>query len=165
MTISTDTKNITKIVRSILQRNEIDNLQLEIELVNAWNIYVNGREEGYTPAQVRERIAGEYNELGYSANGQVKNIMRQRFMDCMGVDFGSEDNTEWNTLLDFLVKADLKGEKIEAFALWCKNDPYNSPKKHQIAQTPLLVKQTWRGAFVKVESTNTEREQGRGFYA
>lgn len=164
MTPSTDTKNITKIVRSILQANKIDNLQLEVELVNVWNRYVNGREEGQNPAQVRERIAAEYNELGYSENGQNRNIIRQSFMDCMGIDFGSEDNQDWRTLLDFLVLSDSRGQSIKTYAEWCKNDPYNSPKKNQIAQKPLLVKQTWRSAFARVEEVKpqvTEIEEWR----
>jgi hypothetical protein len=70
-------------------------------------------------------------------------------MDVMGLDFGSEDNTDWSDLLTFLVKAAAQGQTIKAYAEWCTADPYNSPKKHQIAQKPLLVKQTWPSAFVK----------------
>ena len=27
------------------------------------------------------------------------------------------------------------------------SDPYNSPKKHQIANNPLIIKKTWASAF------------------
>ena len=154
MTISTDTKNIRKIVRVILERNGIyalgiDDLRLEVELFSAWVRYVNARDEGLTPAESRQKIADEFTETGQSAAGQNRNIVRQEFMDVMGLDFGSEDNTDWSDLLTFLVKAAAQGQTIKAYAEWCTADPYNSPKKHQIAQKPLLVKQTWPSAFVK----------------
>jgi hypothetical protein len=153
MTPSTDHKNIEKIVRAILQRNGIDfssSLQLEVELVGEFHRYVTAREEGLTPAEARLRIANEFNELGQSAHGQERNITRQEFMDVMQMEFGSEDHTDWNTLLDFLVKAKAKGQTIQKFAEWCSLDPYNSPKAHQIAEKPLLVKQVWNRAFATI---------------
>ena len=132
MTISTDTKNIRKIVRVILERNGIyalgiDDLRLEVELFSAWVRYVNARDEGLTPAESRQKIADEFTETGQSAAGQNRNIVRQEFMDVMGLDFGSEDNTDWSDLLTFLVKAAAQGQTIKAYAEWCTADPYNSP--------------------------------------
>jgi len=150
MTLSTDKKNISQIVRGILQGNGVDNLKLEIDIIAAWHKYVTVREDGLTPAESRMRIAKEYNELGFSAKGQERNILRQEFMDVMHIDFGGEDSADWSALLDHLVKAKAKGETIQKYSEWCKADPYNSPKIHQIAQKPLLVKQTWAAAFVPV---------------
>ena len=64
MTISTDTKNVKKIVRAILERNGIyalgiDDLKLEVELFSEWVRYVNARDEGLTPAESRRRNAAE----------------------------------------------------------------------------------------------------------
>jgi hypothetical protein len=46
MTTGTDNRNIKQIVKSILQNNQVDNLKLEVDLVSAWNRYVNEREDG-----------------------------------------------------------------------------------------------------------------------
>ncbi len=157
MTLSTDNKNITKIVRGILQGNGIDNLKVEIDIISAWHRYMTIREDGLTPAESRLQIASEYDELGFSKRGQERNIVRQEFEDVMKIDFGGEDSADWSELLTFLVKAREKGETIYTFAKWCKDDPFNSPKIHQIAQKPLMVKQTWRNAF------SVEQTKNKGF--
>jgi pyruvate-formate lyase len=156
MTLSTDKKNIEKIVRGILQSNGIDNFKLEIDLSSAWHRYVTTREGGLTPAESRLQIAQEYNEIGFSAKGQERNQLKQEFMDVMKIDFGGEDSADWTSLLDHLVKAKAKGETIQTFAEWCKKDPFNSPKIHQIAQKPLLVKQVWAAAFIQPETKSRE---------
>lgn len=156
MTKSTDKKNIEKIVVGILESNSIDNLKLQIDLVSAWWRYVAAREDGMTPAESRERIAAEFDSLGFSSAGQERNQVRQEFQDVMRLDFGSEDNAEWKILLNFLVERKREGENIAQYLKWCKDDPYNSPKLHQIAVKPLLVKQTWRMAFYKAEEESLE---------
>jgi len=156
MTLSTDKKNIEKIVRGILELNKVDNLRLEIDIVCAWHKYVTQREGGLTPAESRLQIMGEYNELGISAKGQERNQMKQEFMDVMKLDFGGEDSADWSILLTFLIDAKSKGETIQQFADWCKADPYNSPKLHQIAQKPLLVKQVWRSAFSRPQTSGRD---------
>lgn len=156
MTNSTDKKNIGKIVKAILQGNDIDNLKAEIDLIEVWWRYVTEREEGLSPAEVREGITKEFNEAGYSERGQQINITRQEFMDIMKIEVG--DSTDWNSLIDFLVKAKAKGETIQKFADWCKADPFNSPKVHQIAQKPLLVKTVWASAFVKQDNNKQSLE-------
>ena len=157
MTIGTDSRNVKKIIQSLFAKYHIDAFQLEIDLFNVWMRYMNEREEGLTPAQARERIAAEFDSLGYSQAGQERNKVKQEFMDVMRLDFGSEDNTDWNTLLNFLVERKAAGEHITQYLEWCKRDPYNSPKLHQIAQKPLLVKQTWRGAFTVFQTTGKDR--------
>jgi hypothetical protein len=159
MTLSTDKKNIEKIVRGILLSNGIDNLKLEIDISSAWHRYVTVREDGFTPAESRLQIAKEYDMLGFSKAGQERNIIRQEFEDVMKIDFGGEDSQDWTELLNHLVAAKAKGENIQTFADWCKADPFNSPKIHQIAQKPLLVKQTWRNAFVPKEQKYNPNEE------
>jgi hypothetical protein len=158
MTLSTDKKNIEKIVKAILQNNGIDNLKAEIDISSAWHRYLTEREEGLTPAETRLKITAEFNPLGFSERGRKKrNQIKQEFMDVMMIEFGGEDSTDWSSLLDHLVKASEKGETIRTYAEWCKADPYNSPKTHQIAQKPLLVKMTWNAAFIK-QDKQTESE-------
>ncbi len=164
MTIGTDSRNVKKIIQSLMQKYQVDNLALEIDLFNVWMRYMNEREDGLTPAEAREKIAKEFDPLGFSQAGQERNQVKQEFMDVMRLDFGSEDNTDWNTLLNFLVERKAAGEHITQYLEWCRRDPYNSPKLHQIAQKPLLVKQTWRGAFSSNPEQNSNRKEGEGFY-
>lgn len=160
MTKSTDKKNIEKIVAGILESNSIDNLKLQIDLVSAWWRYVTAREDGLTPAEVRQKIAAEFDSLGFSSVGQERNQVRQEFQDVMRLDFGSEDNEDWKILLNFLVERRREGESITQYLKWCKDDPYNSPKLHQIAQNPLLVKQTWKAAFYKADDGQSLEDLG-----
>lgn len=151
MTKGTDSRNIERIVRGILSANGIDDLKLEVDLCTAWKRYVNERDAGETPATARDRIADEYPDGIYfgSEYGRERMQLRQEFMDIMQMDFG--DDTKWDALLDHLQRAKAKGESIKTFAEWCNKDPYNSPKKHQIAQNPLLVKSVWKSAFLSPE--------------
>lgn len=160
MTIGTDSRNVKKIIQSLFAKYHVDAFQLEIDLFNVWMRYMNEREDGLTPAEAREKIAAEYDPLGHSAKGQERNQVKQEFMDIMRLDFGSEDNQDWNTLLNFLVERKQDGEHISRYAEWCKSDPYNSPKLHQIAQKPLLVKQTWRGAFHEEKTSSSLEDMG-----
>ena len=164
MTIGTDSRNVKKIIQSLFAKYHVDAFQLEIDLFNVWMRYMNEREDGLTPAEAREKIAAEYDPLGHSARGQERNQVKQEFMDIMHIDFGSEDNQDWNALLNFLVERRAAGQYIAQYLEWCKRDPYNSPKLHQIAQKPLLVKQTWRGAFSSNPEQNSNRKEGEGFY-
>lgn len=145
MTKSTDTKNITAIVKGILQRNYVaDNLQLEIDLVSAWKRYLFEREDGLTPAETREKIV---NELGFFGTAHTdKARMMQLLMDTLGVEV-DENKPEWITVINFCLEAEKKNQTVSAYRAWMNSDPYNSPKKHQIAQNPLLIKQTWLSAF------------------
>lgn len=152
MTKSTDTKNITTIVKGILKRNYIDNLQVEIDLIAAWKRYLFEREDGETPAQTRLKITSEYSP-GFMDQAR----MTQEIMDTLGVEV-SLDSSEWQTVISFCLGAEKRGETIKAFRLWMNDDPYNSPKKHQIAQSPLIIKKTWRSAFENVRGEHKTDE-------
>lgn len=156
MTTGTDSRNVKKIIQSILQKYSIDNLKLEIDLFGAWMRYMNERGEGLTPAQVRAKITAEYDEAGISAAGIVRSKLKSRMETALGMDV-DEGVRNWDVVINHCLKRELEGETIEKFCEWCKADPYNSPKKNQIAQNPLLIKTMWRSAFMVVTSTNTDR--------
>lgn len=164
MATGTDSRNVKMIIQGILQGNGIDNLKVEMELFGAWMRYMNEREEGLTPAQVRAKIAKEYGEIGITAEGIERNKLKQRMEDTLGlsVDIGS---AKWDAVFNFCMKQDKEGETIEKFWAWCLSDPYNSPKKHQVAQNPLLIKVMWKSAFSGEKTQSPEREAGKGFYA
>jgi len=158
MTISTDTKNITAIVRGILKRNYVaDNLQLEIDLVAAWKRYLFEREGGQTPADARAKIAQELGFFGIEHTERAR--MMQLLMDTLGVEV-DESRTEWMAVINFCLGAEKKNQTVSAYREWMNADPYNSPKKHQIAQNPLLIKRTWLSAFEVKPSVKTDELQG-----
>jgi hypothetical protein len=156
MTKSTDTKNITVIVKGILKSNGVDNLKLEIDLISAWMRYLFEREEGNTPAETRAKIADALGFFGDAHTDRAR--MMQLIMDTLGVEV-DDAMTEWKTVISFCLDAEKKNQTISAYRAWMNNDPFNSPKKHQIAQSPLIIKKTWASAFeIKAE----EKAQIRG---
>lgn len=153
MTTGTDSRNVKKIIQSILQGNGIDNLKCEADLFGAWMRYMNERSAGLTPAEVRANITAEYNQVGISKDGVERSQLKSRMETALGMAI-DEGVRNWETVINFCkTQEHYKGETIEKFMEWCKSDPYNSPKKHQIAQNPLLIKIMWQSAFEKVEST------------
>lgn len=164
MTKSTDTKNITKIVKAILQENGIDldkNLMLEIQLVSAWKRYVFEREEGLSPAEVREKIANEYI---FSESPGVMKAQKciQEVQDAMGLDV-NYNLPAWFTVIQFVMKKADEGQTIQQYRAWCDSDKFNSPKTHQIAQKPMLIKDTWRKAFEGVSNTEDKFKDGSAY--
>jgi hypothetical protein len=150
MTSGTDSRNVKKIIQSILRDNGIDNLKCEADLFGAWMRYMNERSEGLTPAQVREKITNEYNHVGISEEMVARSQLKARMETALGMSI-DEGVKNWETVITFCKKKDGEGETIEKFCAWCVEDKFNSPKKHQIAQNPLLIKIMWQSAFVKQE--------------
>lgn len=151
MTLSSDTKNIKKIVQGIMKNNGIDNLKAEIDLVSAFMRYMFEREEGKTPGESKDKIASEFGFFGTAHTDKAR--MMQLLMDTIGVEV-DENKPEWITVINFCLEAEKKNQTVSAYRAWMNSDPYNSPKKHQIAQNPLLIKQTWLSAFEQVKKTD-----------
>lgn len=149
MTTGTDNRNIKQIVKSILQSNGVDNLKLEVDLVSAWHRYVNEREEGLTPAEARAKITQEFGVLGFvgmSDKARDRARMAQVIMDNMRLNV-EEDRPEWIAVIDFCLRAEKEGQTVQKYEEWRRSDLYNSPKTHQIAMKPGLIKSTWPQAF------------------
>lgn len=162
MTTGTDTRNIKIIVRSLLEKYGVVDeqkqplLQAEIDFTGAWVRYMNERKEGLTPAQVREGITAEYNVVGISEAAIVKNKLKDRMETALGLSINA-DLKSWEVVINHCLKKETSGETIEKFCQWCRDDIYNSPKKHQIAQNPLLIKIMWQSAFIVTHPVSTER--------
>lgn len=167
MTTGTDNRNIKQIVKSILQNNNIDDLKLEVDLVSAWNRYVNEREEGLTPAQTRAKITEEFGVLGFvgmSDKARERSRMAQVIMDTLRLNV-DEDRPEWIAVIDFCLKAEKEGQTIQEYEKWRREDLYNSPKAHQIAMKPKIIKDTWMQAFPPKVDSEVKNEGGSGYYA
>lgn len=148
MTTGTDSRNVKIIIQSLLRKQSIDSLQLEADLFGAWMRYMNEREIGLTPAEVRAKITAEYNGVGISQAMITRNRLKERMETALGMDV-NEGVRNWEVVINHCLKKDAEGETIEKFMEWCRTDVFNSPKKHQIAQNPLLIKTMWRSAFAK----------------
>jgi hypothetical protein len=167
MTTGTDNRNIKQIVKSILQSNQIDNLKLEVDLVSAWHRYVNERQEGLTPAETRAKITSEFGLLGFvgmSDLARERSRMAQIIMDTMRLNV-EEDRPEWTAIIDFCLDMDKKGQTVKKYQEWRDSDLFNSPKTHQIAMKPKLIKTTWPQAFPPEVEAKVENEGGSGYYA
>jgi len=162
MTKGTDSRNIKIIIQAITANNGIDNLKLEADIFGVWMRYMNEREEGLTPAEVRKKITDEYNGVGISANMILHSKLKERMETALGLSI-DEGIKSWEVVMAFCLKQDALGETIEKFWAWCLSDPYNSPKKHQIAQNPLLIKTMWRSAFNGISDAEPAIKDGSGY--
>lgn len=162
MTIGTDSRNITKIVREILTLNQVDSLKLEMDLVGAWTRYVNARDTGLTPAEARTRITSDdvLGFIGVSDAVRERARMRQVIEETLKLNI-NEDKPEWVTVIEFCLKMEKQGQTIKKYQEWREKDVFNSPKAHQIAQKPTLLKDTWPQAFASV-STGRKFERLNG---
>lgn len=161
MTTGTDNRNIKQIVKSILQNNDIDNFKLEVDLVSAWNRYVNGRDDGMTPAQSRERMAEEFGVLGFvgvSDLARERARMQQIIMDTLHIDV-EESRPDWVRVIDFCLRMEKEGKTVKQYQEWRDKDPFNSPKSHQIVMKPELIKATWPQAFIEEQNHNRRSER------
>lgn len=152
MTKSTDTKNITKIVKAILQSNGIDNdtsLKLEIDLIEAWKRYLFEREEGESPAVARERVTEDYvsKVIEHAQAGASMVEYRNRIERAMGLNPNWDDTKQdWSGFDLWLKKKEGQGQTIESFMAWWKSDEFRA--KGSIWLNPQKVKLMWGQAFV-----------------
>lgn len=158
MTKTTDSRQIGMLIRGILSKHGIDNLQVEIDLSSAMHRYIHERAQGRDLAHIREEIL---KDMQAGAGMAEKNTdMENRIFQAMRLYV----NDRWyrDGVIDFLLEKDRRGQTIEQFAAACNADPFNMPKFFKIAERPVYLKETWGLAF-PVESVNTERPSS--FYA
>ena len=151
MTLTTDSRQLRLLIDSVLSKHQIDNLELSMLLVQACQEFFAETKQGHDPVEVRQKIA-EAIGVG-EANVSRQETMRTRIEKALVLTL--LPNAE--SLIDFCLKKDAKGETIERYAAWCKADPYNSPKAHQVINNPLLVIGTWPQAFTVPEDTSEYR--------
>jgi len=147
MTKGTDSRNIKMIIQGIMNKHNIDNLSLEMDLFSAWMRYVNERDEGETPAEARSKIAKEYGILGFVGMSDAVREKARMLEILEGALHLTIDAEEWNDVILFCIRKEAEGQTVVRYQEWRDKDVFNSPKSHQIAQDPKLVIKTWPQAF------------------
>jgi len=144
-----DKRQLRLTISGILESYGISNLELEIKLTDAVFTFDAETKKGSDPVKTRIGIL----------DAMVSNLGAQRQYELM-VDrisrallVSPDGGDTWNEVVKWLQKRDNDGETIEKYAAWCKANPFTSPKAHQIAQKPGLIKATWPGAFAKQEQS------------
>jgi hypothetical protein len=137
---TTDKRQITELVKPILEKHGIDSLQLEIDLIGAFWRYVVERKAGRDIAQVRIDILKDM-QVG-ATRVTEREAMESTIRSALGID-PTATPAIWDTVIDFLLKAEKRGERLAEFAQACIADPYGMPKAHQIAQKPSLIQSMW----------------------
>jgi len=157
--MTTDKRNITALVKPILNKHGIDNLTVEIDLISAFHRYVTERKAGRDITKVRLDILKDM-EIG-AARSDVRAAMEAKIKKELGIDAGTTPHL-WETVMDFLIKAEIRGEHLSTFANACKADPFNMPKTHQIAQKPSLIQSMWPAVF-KGDTQLAQPDKDGGF--
>ena len=98
--------------------------------------------------------------LGNAEKEGAITSMQERTSKALGLDVSG---SRFDKMVSFLMQKDRQGETIEVYAAWMKADPYNSPKTHQIAQRPDIVRETWAAAFVNKEPSFDEALEKAGY--
>jgi hypothetical protein len=120
-------------VMNILKKHNIANLARE-EIASE----VVAAIEGARPASDEwKRICA-----AHESREQAEKVMLDRLEKVLGITPNSRP--EWVSIARFLIEKESDAETIETFASNCKLDPYNTPKKHQIAKDPMQIKANWK---------------------
>jgi hypothetical protein len=156
MTQTTVNRQLSLLVKGILESYKIDILQLEVDLVSAlqrmWN------EAGKDPAKmvaIREEILTAMLAQGAFENKLAE--MESRFKAATGLSL--DGRSRYDQMLRFLVKKDEEGQSVEQYARWCRENPYDAPKFFKIAEKPDMLMLTWGLAFQATEKKHADIEQ------
>src|SRR5688572_13787281 len=143
MTESTNQRQIILLVKGIMHKHGIDDLQVEIDFTSAFWRYITERKAGRSAAQIREDIL---NDLGIAT---VKSTKQEEMESRIKFATGLSVNERWyrDGVIDFLIYRDAEGQTIEHFAKACTDDPYNMPKFFKFSEFPSLIKDNWGLAF------------------
>lgn len=143
-----DKRQLRLTISGILENYGISNLELELKLTDAVYTFDEETKKGSDPVKTRIGIL----------DAMVSNLGAQRQYELMVERISKallvtpDGGDVWNEVIKWLQKRDNEGETIERYAAWCKANPFTSPKAHQIAQKPGLIKATWPGAFVAAKN-------------
>lgn len=158
---TTINRQISLLVKGILFKYQIDNLQLEIDLVSSFQrMVLEGGKDPSKFSNIREDILD-----AMLANAKIENdkaIMEGRVKRSMG--FSIDGRARYDDMLKFLLKKDAEGQTVEEYARWCNANPYDAPKFFKIAEKPDTLMVTWSMAFPE-RSQEVARPTGTGFYA
>jgi len=137
-------------IYNILKKYEIDDndrFALLFEIMEAF--------EGARPASDEwKRICA-----AHESREQAEKVMLDRLEKVLGITPNSRP--EWVSIARFLIEKESDAETIETFAANCKLDPYNTPKKHQIAKDPMQIKANWKHV-IAISTPKDDRDYLRG---
>lgn len=153
MTQTTVNRQLSLLVRGVLQSNEVDNLKLEIDLVSSLHrMWFEGGKDPAKLASVREDVISSLLE---SASGENELVaMEGRVSKSLGISI--DGRSRYDDMLKFLVRKDKEGQAVEKYAQWCKDNPFEAPKAFQIANRPALLVETWNMAFMEEPKPDIE---------
>jgi len=159
MTQTTIKRQVTLLVKGLLQKHAIDHLQLEIELVEGVWGFITEVRKGRDAATVRAEIlaALKANEAQVTKDAELES----RIFKALGLYV----NEQWykSDVIAFLHKREAEGQTVEEFAEACKADPFTMPKFYEIAKNPEYLRTVWGMAFVNKPPKNQEPIR-RAFY-
>lgn len=155
-------RQLTLLVKGILEKYKIDNLQLEIDLVSSLQrMWTEGGRDPAKLASIRENILDSILEGARTENAYVE--MEGRAAAALRININGGTNFE--EVIKFLIKKEKENQTIEQYARWMNENPYSAPKGFQIAMTPHLLIRTWPMAFANVAPEQKTIMTGTGFYA
>lgn len=144
MTQTTVNRQLSLLVKGILESHKIDHFQLEVDLVSSlqrmWN---EAGRDASKMVTIREEILSAMLAQGAAENKLAD--MEGRVKMCMGISI--DGRGRYTDMLKFLVRKDEKGQSLEKYAQWCRENPYDAPKFFKIAEKPELLMTTWEMAF------------------
>lgn len=160
---TTINRQLSLLVKGILvDKYKIDNLQLEIDLVSALQrMWTEGGRDPAKLSRLREEILSAL--LGQGKLENDKALMEGRVKACMNISI--DGRSRYDEMVRFLVKKDAEGQRVEQYAVWCKENPFEAPKAFQISQRPDLLMETWTMAFSEKQESEQSQSTGTGFYA
>ena len=138
-------QSIRLAISGVLKEYGIDDLEIEGRLATAvygfFHRLESGENEKLVEADMLSTFERNHAEIRYRAE------LVERINKALRLNLDS-DQLEKDGVLKFIERMERdKGQRIETFAQWCRDDPFNSPKAHQIAKSPLEIKKTWPQAF------------------
>ena len=135
---------INDILRDCIAQDVIDAKMLDGKLADAVTRFYEKTGRGVNPTKARGDIVDGM--LAYQTQQRNYDQMTERIEKALHLRPDGGD--KWNEIIKFLMAENENGRTIEKYAEWCAAHPFDSPKSHQIAMNPGLIKTTWPGAFV-----------------
>ncbi len=153
---TTDARQFRLTISAILESYGIDNLALESKLVESARIFFEETKKGKEPVQTRKDIVDALLEDA----GKYAAYERMNERIEVALRLHPDGGDKWNKVTNYCLSH--PEQTIEQYAEWLANDPFNSPKAHQIAMNPEIIIATWPQAFKNKPILATIAKDERG---
>lgn len=147
-------RDIRLAISVVLSKHNIDDLALEGELATAVFKLWTDPELEESDFRLGESVIDTY------INAHEKIKQREEIIRRVEIALKLNVSDKWESVIDFIVRKDEEGQTIEAYQEWRCEDPFNSPKAHQIAQNPKLIIATWPQVFSNDDSVYMQDYDG-----